>query len=49
MSFKAAFDLKEECERNNITVLSYGSYIGANDAMNQLEHIKVCGKLFLIF
>ena len=49
MSFKAAVDLKEECERNNITVLSYGSYIGPNDAMNQLEHIKARGKLFIIF
>ncbi|KAL9969262.1 hypothetical protein ACROYT_G021458 [Oculina patagonica] len=40
MYIKAASDLKEECERNNITVLSYGSFRDRNDADNQLKHIK---------
>lgn len=38
---KAASDLKDQCEQNNITVMSYGSYADTNDAENQLEHIKV--------
>jgi len=40
MYVKAASELKEECERSNITVLSYGSYADINDADNQLKHIK---------
>lgn len=40
-TYQAASDLKEECERNNITVLSYGSFRDRNDADNQLKHIKV--------
>jgi len=40
MYIKAASDLKEECESNNITVLSYGSFRDRNDADNQLGHIK---------
>ncbi|KAJ7363713.1 hypothetical protein OS493_009876 [Desmophyllum pertusum] len=40
MYITAASDLKEECERNNITVLSYGSFRDVNDADNQLKHIK---------
>jgi len=40
MYIKAASDLKEECESNNITVLSYGSFRDRNDAENQLKHIK---------
>ncbi|CAH3025147.1 unnamed protein product, partial [Porites evermanni] len=37
---KAASDLKDQCEQNNISVMSYGSYADTNDAENQLEHIK---------
>lgn len=40
MYIKAATNLKKECERNNITVLSYGSFGDTNDAENQLKHIK---------
>jgi hypothetical protein len=38
---KAAIDLKNECQANNITVMSFGSYSDIDDARTQIKHIKV--------
>ena len=36
---QAAKGLRDECKKNNIEVISYGSFL--SDSKSQIEHLKV--------